>query len=64
MKSSLATAIAIVIISLAAWVFFYLTTGPLTAPETTVVVGFCAATVISAKWLWTRLRKPAKENRP
>lgn len=63
MKSSLGATAVILAMSLAAWVFFYLATGPLTAPETTVVVGICAVIVVFAKWLWTRMRKPVKENR-
>jgi hypothetical protein len=63
-KTSFGSAVLIVALSLAAWVFFYLTTGPLKAPETMVVVGFCAIVVISAKWLWIKLRKANKENSP
>jgi len=62
-KTSLSTAIAIIAVSLAAWVFFYFTSGPLQASETTVVVGLSAILVISAKWLWTQIRKPKKEKR-
>lgn len=64
MKTTLGTIVAILLFSLAAWVFFYLTSGPLTAGETTVVVGFVAIAVSSFKWLWSRIRKPHKENRP
>lgn len=60
MKTSLSTAVVIVVVSLAAWAFFYVTTGPLTPPETMVVVGLCALVVISAKWLWTKLRNAKK----
>lgn len=62
MKNSVGTAFVIIVLSLVAWVFFYLTSGPLQAPETMVVVGFCACVVIAAKALWTRLRKPKKES--
>lgn len=40
MKTSLGTIVVTIAISLLFWVFFYFTTGPLTAPETTVIVGF------------------------
>jgi hypothetical protein len=30
---------------------------PLSPPETFVVVGGCAAAVLGAKWIWSRLRK-------
>lgn len=63
MKTSLGTAIEIIAVSLTAWVFFYLTSGPLRASETTVVVGFSALLVIFVKWLWTQIRKPKKEKR-
>jgi hypothetical protein len=61
-KTSFGTLVLIIVLSLAAWVFFYLTTGQLKAPETMVVVGFCALVVISAKWLWAKLRKTKKES--
>ena len=61
MKTSFGAAFLILVLSLAAWVFFYLTTGQLKAPETMVVVGFCAIVVISAKWLWAKLHKAKKE---
>lgn len=64
MNTSLGTAITILALSLAAWVFFYVTSEPLKPSETTVVVGFIALLVVSVKWLWTRRRKPQKENRP
>jgi hypothetical protein len=61
MKTTISTAVLIILCSLAAWVFFYMTTGPLQAPETMVVVGLCALAVISAKWLWIKLRKAKKK---
>jgi len=59
MKASAATVGAIVVLSLAVWVFFYFLTPatPLTPPETMVVVGACAAAVLSGKWIATRRRR-------
>lgn len=64
MKTSLNTAVLIILASLAAWIFFYLTTGPLQAPETMVVVGLCALIVISVKWLWAKVRGSRKAKAP
>lgn len=48
---------AVLVLSLAVWVFFYLSPGaPLDAGETAVVVGVCAGAVFVARWLWARLR--------
>lgn len=57
LKTSLRTALAISVLSLAVWVFFYfLFPGtPLTAAETIVVLGICAVLVLSAKRIWVRL---------
>ena len=59
MKASAGTLAVIFGLSLGAWTLFYfLPLGePLTPPETLVVVGFCAATVLAGKWLWSALRK-------
>jgi hypothetical protein len=56
-KLSLPTTSAIVVLALALWVFFYVTSERLTSAETTVVVGLCAAIVLGSKWCWTRLSK-------
>jgi hypothetical protein len=64
LKGSLRTTITISTLSLAVWVFFYVTSPsePLTASETTVVVAICAMIVLSANWIWTRLQKSRKKN--
>ncbi len=62
LKVSFATGFVITALALAIWVFFYLVSAPLTAPETTVVVGLCAAVVLSGKWIWARLRKTRGKN--
>ena len=64
LKASLGTTVAIIALSLAVWVFFYVVSPgePLTPGETSVVVGVCAVIVLSAKWIWARLHK-AKEGK-
>jgi hypothetical protein len=59
LKSSLLTIVAISSLSLAVWVFFYviLPEAPLTAAETTIVVGICAVIVFSVKRIWLRFHK-------
>ena len=56
MKGS-ATAIAILVLSLAAWAFFYLAGLPLGAAETTVVVGAVALVVTLGNFGARRIRK-------
>jgi hypothetical protein len=58
MTGSLPTLVAIGALSLAVWTVFYLLmpSTPLTAEETVIIVGVCAAIVLGAKWLWGRLR--------
>jgi hypothetical protein len=58
------TAVAILVLSLAAWTFFYLAGLPLGAAETTIVVGFVALLVTLASLAARRLRKvPASEKK-
>jgi hypothetical protein len=59
LKTSLATVLVTIVLSLGVWMFFYVTTPgtPLTLPETMVVVGACAPVVLLGKCLWARLRK-------
>jgi hypothetical protein len=59
LKPSIRTLIAIVVLALAIWVFFYVIQPeePLTAGETSVVVAVSAAVVFSAKGIWARLHK-------
>ena len=59
LKTSLATVLVTIVLSLGVWMFFYVTTPgtPLTLPETMVVVGACAPVVLLGKYLWARLRK-------
>ena len=63
MKLSFATFFAIVALSLAVWLFFYLMTpeAPLALPETGVVVLTSTAVVLAAKWIWNQLRKRKRE---
>ena len=60
MKGSIGALAAVVILSLAIWMFFSVFTpdAPLTSQEMAVVVGACAAVVFGGKWIWSRLRKP------
>lgn len=68
MKASFGTAAAIIALSLAVWMLFYVITpgAPLTPPETFAVVGACGAVVLSARWILARLRKArgGDEKRP
>lgn len=55
-RGSYVAVFATIALSLAVWVlFYYLEPPPLTAAETTVVVGMCAAIVLFAKWIRGRL---------
>jgi hypothetical protein len=57
MKTSAGTLVAILVLSLAVWTFFYLSPGaPLNASETAVVVGLCAGVVLVTRFLWARRR--------
>jgi hypothetical protein len=61
-QRSLAVVFTILALSLAIWFFFYVESAPLTAAETTVVVGICAVVVLLGKWIWGRLTKPREKN--
>jgi len=52
-----ATAVTILVLSLAAWTFFYLAGLPLGAAETTIVVGVVALLVTLGNWGARRIRK-------
>jgi hypothetical protein len=60
LKGYSVTFFVVIALALAVWVFFYVTTIPLNATETSVVVGVCAVMVVAAKWIWTRARKLKK----
>jgi hypothetical protein len=64
MKALPSVLVPTIVLSLAAWVFFYvLAPGtPLTPAETLVVVGLCAGVVLLAKWIWSFLRRPRQNN--
>jgi protein-S-isoprenylcysteine O-methyltransferase Ste14 len=57
-KPAFGTVATIIVVSLAVWVLFLVVTpgGPLTPPETLVVVGVCAALVLGVKWIWSRFQ--------
>ena len=57
MKTSIGTWSVIVALTLVIWVFFYVASVPLDAPQTTVVAGFAVAIVYGGKWLITLLNK-------
>jgi hypothetical protein len=57
LKRSAVKASIIIALGLAIWAFFYVKSVPLTPPETTVVVGTCAASVLVGDWIWSSLRK-------
>jgi hypothetical protein len=65
-KSSVATLGAILVLSLAAWSFFYIAmpASPLTEGETALIVGASAAAVLLVRRLWLRVRKPRESNAP
>jgi drug/metabolite transporter (DMT)-like permease len=48
--------IAVVLLSLATWSFFYVMQMPLTAVETSVIVGFWLLMAFSIRWVFGRLR--------
>ena len=59
MKPSWRTLAAIIALSAAVWVGFYLLTPgtPLKADETVVVVGACTVVLFGARWIWSRWQK-------
>ena len=59
----LRTTVAVSALTLAVWVFFWVTppSQPLNSSETTVVVGVCMAVVLAAKRIWGRLHKDKEE---
>jgi hypothetical protein len=59
-KTPVSVMVVILLLSLLAWVYFYLTSVPLNAGETTIVVGVVAITVFCVRWLWTKLRARAR----
>jgi drug/metabolite transporter (DMT)-like permease len=52
--------IAVLVLSLATWAFFFFKGLPLGAGETTVVVGLNALIVALASWAFRRVRKRPK----
>lgn len=60
LKTPVSVLVVILLLSVLAWAYFYLTTVPLNAGETTIVVGVVAITVICVRWLWTKLRARAR----
>ena len=62
MKGSLATVVAILVLSLASWVGFYFLKAPLQPQETAVVVGICAVLVMIAKWLYGAITKKGSKS--
>jgi hypothetical protein len=57
LRASLLTMVAISVLSLAVWVFFYIAQPgqPLTTAETIIVLAICSVLVLSAKRIWVRL---------
>ncbi len=60
MNKTIAINLAIIILSLLVWVSFYLISMPLTAQETILVVGLCAALVFSIRWISVWISKLSK----
>jgi hypothetical protein len=54
------TTIAVLVLSLCVWAFFYLAGVPLGAAETTVVVGAVALLVVLIRLVMRHIRKPAE----
>jgi hypothetical protein len=65
-RTSVATLGAILVVSLAAWSFFYVSTpaSPLTAGETAIVVGVSAGVVLLVRQVWLRVRKSRGADAP
>ena len=65
MKRHSAKVFATIALSLAVWVFFYVNTpdAPLSAKETSLLVGVCLAVVLFTDWLWDRFRKQKQEKK-
>jgi len=57
LKKPVWTTVVVLALSLGTWLFFYLKSMPLTAPDTAVVVGFWLAVVLFGNWIWKRLHK-------
>jgi hypothetical protein len=58
MRRSAGVLVAILIVALALWTFFYVATPePLTPSETIVVVGISAGVVYLSRWVWGLLRR-------
>jgi hypothetical protein len=56
-KPPVGTLAVILVLSLAVWMYFYLSPGaPLNASETAVVVGACAGAVFLVRFIWSRFR--------
>ena len=62
-RTTMSTAVVVLVLSLTAWVCFYFANVPLNAAETTVVVGLITLMVILVKWVWTRMRASVKGRR-
>ena len=57
MKPPVGALAAILVLSLAVWMYFYLSPGaPLDASETAVVVGISAGVVLLSRFVWGRIR--------
>ena len=54
------TLVAVIVLALAVWLFFYVThpDEPLTPGETSVIVALAAILTYFAKAIWARLHKP------
>lgn len=59
MKTSAVVTGIILALSVAVWTLLYLLTpgGPLTPPESLVVVGISAAVVLVTRWVWSWIAK-------
>ena len=64
LKGALRSTVAISVLLLVVWVFFYMfqPDAPLTNAESIVVAGICAVIVVSAKYAWVRLKKRREAN--
>lgn len=59
-KKPIVTIFAVLALSLATWYFFQLESMPLTALDTTLVVGVWLVLVLIAKAIWGRFRRRSK----